>query len=510
MTQTTRYRRPPEGLPLLIALAPESSEPLFRQLYRSLRDAILDGRLGPGLRLPSTRMLAADLDVSRNTVVAAFEQLHAEGYLDSRVGHGTRVAQSLPEYFGRASRRRVVPTAQVPSVAARPSERASRIEAAAATRSILSEDAPPFRPGLPALDRFPLALWQRIMAQRARVVDPELLGYASPHGYGPLRRALAQYLSVSRGLRCRAEQVFVVSGTQQGLRLSAEVALDAGDVAVVEDPGYHGATGALTAAGARIMGVPVDAEGLDIRALRAVAPRARLVYVTPSHQLPMGMTMSLGRRLELLEWARTTGAWILEDDYDSEFRYVSRPLTALAGLDEGERVIYCGTLSKVLFPGLRLGYVVVPVQLVDAFAAARLVADTHRATFEQVVLAEFIEEGHFERHVRRMQVLYRERRDVLIDCLTREFGADVRLSGEEAGMHLVLWLPRGVDSRDVQHRAAGRGIDAIPVSAFAVDRAVDAGLVLGYTHMDAERIRPGSRDLAEVMRSSSGVMNGRK
>lgn len=510
MTQTTRYRRPPEGLPLLIALDPQSSEPLFRQLYRSLRDAILDGRLAPGLRLPSTRTLAADLDVSRNTVVAAFEQLHAEGYLDSRVGHGTRVAQSLPEYFRRASRPAAAPAAHVDSITAQPSERAARIEAATAAKSLVSEHAPPFAPGLPALDRFPLALWQRIMAQRARVVDPELLGYASACGYAPLRRALVQYLSISRGLRCAVEQVFVVSGAQQALQLSAQVAIDPGDVALVEDPGYHGAIGALTAAGATIVGVPVDAEGLDIRAAEASAPRARMVYVTPSHQFPLGLTMSLRRRLALLEWARASGAWIVEDDYDSEFRYVSRPLTALAGLDESERVIYCGSFSKVLFPGLRLGYAVVPARLVDAFAAARLVADTHRATFEQVVLAEFIEEGHFERHVRRMQVLYRERRDVLIDCLTREFGGDVRVGGEEAGMHLVLWLPDGVDARDVQHKAARRGIDTIPVSAFAVDRAVPPGLVLGYTHMDATRIRNACRDLGEVVRSASRVTNGGK
>lgn len=512
MTQTTRHRhrRPPEGLPLLIALEPGSGEPLFRQVYRFLRDAILDGRLAPGLRLPSTRTLAMDLDVSRNTVVAAFEQLHAEGYLDSRVGHGTRVAQSLPEYFGRASRRRTVPAPPAVQVRARPSERAVRIAAVAAPRSLLSGEAPSFRPGLPALDRFPLALWQRLVAQRARVVDPDLLSYAGPLGYAPLRRALAQYLRVARGLRCAAEQVFVVAGTQQALRLSGEVALDAGDVALVEDPGYHGATGALTAAGARMVGVPVDGEGLDIRAAREIAPQARMACVTPSHQFPLGVTMSVARRLELLEWARTTGAWIVEDDYDSEFRYVSRPLTALAGLDESERVIYCGSFSKVLFPGLRLGYVVVPAPLVEPFAAARLVADTHRATFEQVVLAEFIEEGHFERHVRRMQVLYRERRDVLIDCLTREFGSGVRLGGQEAGMHLVLWLADGIDAREVQHRAAGRGIDAIPVSAFAIDRAVPPGLVLGYTHMDTAWIQRACRALAEVVKGCTGVMNGRK
>jgi GntR family transcriptional regulator / MocR family aminotransferase len=500
-------RRSPAGLPLLITLDADSAEPLFRQLYRSMRDAILDGRLAPGLRLPSTRVLAADLTVSRNTVVAAFEQLHAEGYLDSHVGRGTQIAEALPEYFRQTAR--PLPSQaepSKPSVATRPSRRATEISRAAAARSLLTDPVPLFRPGLPALDQFPLRIWQRLVTRCARALSERSLAYSDSFGFTPLRRAIAEYLSASRGMTCRAEQIFIVSGTQQALHLSAHVALDPGDVAWVEDPGYHGAVGALTAAGASIVGARVDADGIDVDAVRDRAPHARLAYVTPSHQFPTGATMSLARRLTLLEWARTAGAWVVEDDYDSEYRYVSRPLTALHGLDGGQRVIYCGTFSKVLFPALRIGFVVVPVALVDAFGAARDVFDIHRATLEQMVLAEFMNEGHFERHLRRMRTLYHERRDVLVAAIRSEFGDGASVGGADAGMHLVLWLPSDVDAADVQRRAAALAIDAIPVSAFAVDRTVAPGLVLGYSHLDPGQIRVACRQLADAVARASRLV----
>jgi GntR family transcriptional regulator / MocR family aminotransferase len=505
-TSKARVRRAPQGLPLLVALDGDAREPLFRQLYRHLRTAILDGRLVPGLRLPSTRVLASDLNVSRNTVVAAFEQLHAEGYLESRVGRGTSVAESLPDYHHRSRRQRsALDRPTTPSVVSGPSTRAQAIAHAIAPKSLLRDRAPAFRPGLPALDEFPIHIWQRTAARCVRAFVSDSLAYADAFGYAPLRRAISQFLAASRGIRSTPGQVFIVGGTQEALQLSAQITLDVGDIAWAEDPGYHGAIGALTAAGARVVPVPVDQEGMDVESARARAPDARLAYVTPSHQMPLGVTMSLGRRLKLLEWARTTGAWIVEDDYDSEYRYVSRPLTALHGLDDADRVIYCGTLSKVLFPSLRLAYVVVPTALVDAFTAARDAFDIHRATLEQMVLAEFLEDGHFERHIRRMRVLYRERRDVLIDALRFELGDEVAVSGTDAGMHLIAWLPEDIDAFDVQRRAAARAIDAIPVTAFAIERPLPSGLVLGYAHLDPTRIRVACGQLAGAIRAAGRV-----
>jgi GntR family transcriptional regulator/MocR family aminotransferase len=505
-TTHARVRRAPQGLPLLVALDDDAREPLFRQLYRHLRSAILDGRLAPGLRLPSTRILASDLKISRNTVVATFEQLHAEGYLDSRVGRGTRVAGSVPADHPRLQRQRPAKNrVSTLSALGRASGRAQVIAHAAARKSLLPDRAPAFRPGLPALDEFPIHIWQRTASRCVRALVSDSLAYADSLGYAPLRRVLSQLLATARGIRCTPAQVFIVAGTQEALQLSAQVTLDVGDVAWVEDPGYHGAVGALAAAGARVIPAPVDDEGLDVEAARARAPEARLAYVTPSHQFPLGVTMSLNRRLELLEWARTTGAWIVEDDYDSEFRYVSRPLTALHGLDDAERVIYCGTLSKVLFPSLRLGYVVVPPGLVDLFAAARDAFDIHRATLEQMVLAEFIEDGHFERHIRRMRVLYRERRDALIAALESELGDAVTVGGSDAGMHLVAWLSDDIDAFDVQRRAAARAIDAIPVAAFAMDRSSPPGLVLGYAHLDPARIRQACGQLADIIRTAARI-----
>ena len=498
MTTASPPRRPPAGLPILVPLDPDAPEPLFRQLYRAVRDAIVAGRLARGMRLPSTRTLADDLGLARNTVVGAFEQLAAEGYVTSRVGRGTRVADIVPDALGRASTPR---GSREPSRAATPrlARRVAELSRLAIPKSMLVEAAPAFRPGVPALDEFPLGTWNRAAHARARRMRSESLNYASPGGVPQLRRAIARYVAAARGVRCEADQVLIVSGTQQGLRLAAEVLLDQGDVAWVEDPGYQGALGAFASVGALVTGVPVDDEGLDVEAGRARAPGARVAYVSPSHQFPLGVTMSLARRTRLLDWASTAGAWVIEDDYDSEFRYASRPLTALQGLDGGDRVIYCGTMSKVLFPALRIGYLIVPAALVDAFSAARFFANVQQPLLDQLVLADFIDEGHFERHVRRMRVMYRERRDALVDAVAGELGDAVTLGPAEGGMHMVMWLPEHVDARDVQRRAAQRGVDAIPVSAFAIERDPGQGLVLGYAHLDARRIRAACRELAAAI-----------
>ena len=495
-------RRAPQGLPILIALDPARRESLTRQIYRAIRDGILAGRLGVGLRLPSTRALANDLGVSRNTVVSAFDQLLAEGYVESRVGRGTRVSQTMPDHLLHARARPRV--RQVPPVGAgEPSARGALLVEHAKPKSSVDGPIVPFAPGVPALDLFPWQIWARLVAGRARDLGPGSSGYADALGLPALREAVARYVAVARGVVCTADQVVIVGGSQQGLDLVARAVTDPGDSAWIEDPGYHGAAGAFVAAGLRVTGVPVDADGMSVAAGRVGALGARLIYVTPSHQFPLGVTMSLSRRRELLAAAAERRAWIVEDDYDSEFRYVSRPLTALHGLDADGRVIYVGTFSKVMFPALRIGFVIAPPSLVAAIAAARQFAGTQQPTLEQMVLADFIAEGHFERHVRRMRNVYAERQQDLIDALHAECDGLVEASPAGSGMHLVGWLPPELDDRDVSRRAAARNVDAIPLSAFAIGRGAGRpGLLLGYAHVDRAGIFSACQRLAGAVRES--------
>ena len=476
--------------------------PLHRQLYEGLREAILTGRLRPGARLPSTRTLASDLGASRNTVLAAFGQLLAEGYLAGRVGAGTTVASTLPETLLRAH----VEAAGAGRPGRRPrlSRRGVLLVGTRVTTTRTPALARPFRPGLPGLDLFPFDLWARLVARRWRRVPRQLLDYGDPAGHPPLREAIAAHLREARAVRCEAAQVIVVTGAQQAVDLAARVLLDPGDTAWVEDPGYLGARGALIAAGIRLAPVPVDAEGLDVRRGSRRSPGARLVYVTPSHQYPLGVTMSLHRRLTLLEWASRSGAWILEDDYDSEYRYAGRPLAALQGLDTAGRVIYAGTFSKVLFPSLRLGYLVVPPELVDAFVAARALADRHSPSVTQAALADFIDGGHFARHVRRTRALYAERQAALVRAVRRTLGGLLEVSPSEAGMHLLGWLPAGVDDEAASRTALARDVDAPPLSGFRTrpPRAGErGGLVLGYAAYTPREIDDACARLAAALTS---------
>jgi GntR family transcriptional regulator/MocR family aminotransferase len=474
-----------------------SAVPLHRQLYDALRQAILDGRLRPGARLPSTRALALELGSSRNTVLAAVEQLTDEGYLAGRVGAGTTVRGALPEVLLHAR-----PGAGVPARSGEAAPRLSRrgallVRARPGARP--GAPARPFRPGAPAYDESVIRRWGQLTARHWGRVSRHLLDYGDPLGFVPLREAIATYLREARAVRCEAEQVMVVSGSQHGLDLATRLLLDPGDRAWIEDPGYLGARGALVAAGARVVPVPVDGEGLEIaRALRA-APDARLAYVTPSHQYPLGVTMSLARRLALLDWARARRAWIVEDDYDSEYRYTGRPLASLQGLDRHGRVIYVGTFSKVLFPALRLGYVVVPPSLVDAFAAARGLVDRHPPSVTQAVLAEFIIEGSFARHVRRMRVRYAEQQAALVQAARRDLDGALEVAPTEAGMHLVGWLPSAADDRAMSAAALRAGVEAPPLSAFRLRRVGRGGLLLGYAAWSAEQLREAVTVLADAL-----------
>ena len=481
--------------PTLVHVDGADGAALHRQIYDSLRGAILGGRLAPGARVPATRALASELGVSRNTVTAAVDQLRAEGYVEARTRSGTFVAPTLPDATLRAARGRRA------SLGTSPAPRLSaRGEAIAALRIAPAErDVPPraFRTGMPALDAFPWTLWSRLTGRRLRGAMTSLGNYGPAGGNAALRAAIAEFVAAARGAACAPEQVIVTSGAQQGLDLAARLLVAPGDAVWHEDPGYLGARAAFAAAGARVVAVPVDDEGLVVAEGVRRAPDARVVYVTPSHQYPTGVVMSAARRLEVLRWAAGAGAWVLEDDYDSEYRYASRPLACLQGLDDGARVIYVGTFSKTMFPALRLGYLVVPPALVDAFAAARAVADRHSPGVDQAVLADFIVDGHFARHVRRMRVLYAERRDALLAAAADVDG--LRIERADAGMHVVGWLRDGASDRAVSARALAAGVEAPPLSAYALETPPRPGLVLGYAGFTPRAIRAGVRALARAV-----------
>jgi GntR family transcriptional regulator/MocR family aminotransferase len=486
------------GRILAVAIDQKSGQPLYRQIYSHVRQCILDGRLAPGARLPSTRQLAADLRVSRSTAVQAYEQLRAEGYIEGLGGAETRVSGALPDSFVRAGARE--PDAPVPlRTSLVPSSRAR------ATMAAHRRSAPPFglgprafRAGVPAVDVFPVDTWGRIMARRWSRTPARDLAYGDAFGYRPLREAVADYLRAARGVRCTADQVMITAGSQQALDLAARVLLDQGDKVWLEDPGYHGARGAFTAAGANIAPIPVDNEGLDVMAGRTLAPDAKLAFVTPSRQLPLGSTMSLARRLALLEWATSSRAAIFEDDYDSEFRYASRPLPALQGLDRSGCVLYAGTFSKVTFPSMRLGYLVVPSALVDVFGAARHFNDFHSPYLEQAVMTDFIVEGHFERHIRRMRAIYHERQVLLVNLARERLGGLLDVRPADAGMTVVGWLGQGLDDIATARAAERAGLHVLPLSPLAI-RPMPPALLLGYAGVRDDEIRDGVNRLAIVL-----------
>jgi GntR family transcriptional regulator/MocR family aminotransferase len=477
---------------LLIRIDSRLHAGLQEQIYASIRRSILDGVVEPGTALPSSRALAADLGVSRTTTLLALQQLQSEGYLTARRGSGTSVAAELPDDLVQRRSGRPASRPKHPAL----SRRGAALVAARPGAHRL--DGPPrvFRLGTPAVDLFPVALWSRLVNRRLRSVTSAQLDYGDAAGFRVLREAIADHVQTARGTRCGAEQVLMVAGAQQGFELVCRLLLDPGDRAWIEEPGYPGARSALQAAGARIVPVPVDADGLDVDRGARRAGDARLVYVTPSHQYPLGVPMSLPRRLALLKWARTAGAWVIEDDYDSEFRYGARPMPCLHGLDVDGRVIYVGSFSKTLFPALRLGFVIVPPDLQQRLVAARAAADQHPPTLDQAVLADFIVEGHFARHVRRMRIAYRERLEALQEAAERSCGGVLRVRPVQTGLHALAELD-GVDAERVSEEAAARGVEATPLSAYLAGRrrALNA-LVLGFGAVRPEASRRGMERLA--------------
>ena len=469
---------------------------MYRQLYDWFRQAILTGQLRPGRRVPSSRSLAAELKISRIPVLNAYEQLHAEGYLQSFIGAGTCVAQSIPDEalrpYGGTMRTGIGP------IAGRKGPRRISKRGTALmhfpTHPWLN-NLGMFRTSLPALDHFPEGIWSKLVARHSGQQLKRNMAYGDAMGHMPLREAIAEYLGAVRAVRCEPAQILVTTGSQQALQLCAHVLLDHDDSVWMEEPGYSGAHQAFMAAGARMVPVPVDEEGLNVAAGVRRKPDARAAYITPSHQYPLGVTMSAARRMLLIQWAAKSGAWIIEDDYDSEYRFASRPIASLQGMDTEARVIYVGTFSKVLFPALRVGYLVVPRDLAPAFAAARDASDIFSSTLFQAVLADFIREGHFARHVRRMRMLYMERRKTLVEALRNEMGNLLEVVGEEAGMHLAALLPPGVSDLKVSRKAAQKNISAMPLSTCYLKPPKRGGLVLGYGGMNAHQIREGVRKL---------------
>jgi GntR family transcriptional regulator/MocR family aminotransferase len=489
-------KRLPTGL--LPSIALEDSGPIYQQLADWFRRAIAEGRLQPGQRVPSTRALASELGVSRLPVLSAYELLHAEGYLESFTGAGTCVAAAIPHEAPPAPARRL-PRAAAASATPAPRPVAARVAAMASPPQTWLKSQGAFRVGVPALDHFPHAVWSRLLSRHARHVGTEALIYGDTSGHAPLREAIVEYLATVRAVRADTDQLMITSGAQHGLQICAHALLDPGDRAWVEEPGYPGAHQALAAVGAVPVLVPVDADGMDVATGIRRAPVARLAYVTPSHQFPLGATMSAARRIELLQWAARTGSWIVEDDYDSEYRYGGRPITALQGLDTDARVIYVGTFSKVLFPALRLGYLVVPKDLLPAFRAARDALDTCSPMLPQRALHDFIREGHFARHIRRMRMLYAARRAALQAAIRQHLPDALHVVGAEAGMQLTARLAPGVDDIALSRRAIQAGVSVRPLSPCYRGETRCSGVILGYGNVDEHAIDEGVRRLRQCL-----------
>lgn len=484
------------AFPPVIAVDRKARKPMHRQIYDAFRDAIIQGSLRSGQQIPSTRALASDLGISRIPLLNAYAQLLAEGYFEARTGAGTFVSASFPQPVLRGSR-----AAQAPAV------RIARRRVAQRSTAIPRHDEPwmsgsgAFSIGQPAFEHFPVKAWSSLLARHARRLRPSSLKYGDPMGTREFRESVAAYLRTARAVRCDPDQIMAVSGSQQALDICARVLLDPGSPVWVEDPGYPFMRSALEFAGCRIVPVPVNAEGLDIEAGIRLCRRAQAAWVTPSHQYPLGVTMSASRRLRLLEWAGHADAWVVEDDYDSEYRYESMPIASLQGMDQDSRVIYIGTFSKILFPSLRLGYMVIPKDLVSRFVAVRKVTDLSPPHLFQTVLADFIGEGHFARHIRRTRLVYAERREALVSALRRQFGASLEIAGGEAGMHLTMMLPAGSNDAEIARRAAKKGLWLWPLSPTYTGPGARQGLILGFGSTPAKEMPEAVRHLARVIAS---------
>ena len=474
----------------------KAESPLHKQIYDGFRAAILRRELRPGQRIPSSRELAAELRVSRFPVLNAYSQLLAEGYFESQVGAGTFVSGSLPEQRMSVS----LPTAtsaQTPSGPRPVARRSFLYPAFSGHPTVFGWGA--FGVHQPALDQFPFQTWSSLVARHSHNPGANAIHYVHPLGTERFRQALAAYLRTARGVKCDINQIMIVSGSQQALDITARVLFDPGDPVWIEEPGYRLQRSVLIAAGCRLIPIPVDAEGMNVAAGIRTRRKAKAAFVTPSHHYPLGVTMSASRRLQLLNWAQHSGAWIVEDDYDSEYRYESLPIASLHGLDVNQRVIYIGTFSKVMFASLRLGYIVIPPDLVERFMAVRHVMDIFPPYLYQEVLSDFINEGHFTRHLRKMRQVYSEKRTALVESLRAEFGDRLEIHGAEAGMHLAITLHEQLRDVEIAAQAARERLWLWPLSPSYLGEKSRQGLVLGFGSTPKNLIPQNVRHLRAII-----------
>ena len=472
----------------LARLSTSDKLPLHRRLYEAMRRAILSGKLSAGERLPSSRDLTHDLQLSRNTVVAALNQLTAEGYLSSRVGSGTFVSHSVPSPASKRSK----------SNHHQPEKLSRRGLALSQSFCAADLEVQPFTPGIADFSAFPVALWQRLQNKHWRMTYPDMLDYSSSGGYGPLRRAIADYLRVFRSVPVEVDQVIVTSGTQESLGLCAQLLADPGDTVWLEDPAYWGAVKAFVATSLQLHGVRVDAHGMAPSPKDNASP-PKLMYLTPSHQYPTGVVMTLERRQQLLALAQQHQAWVLEDDYDSEFRFSGPPIASLAGLDTHGQVIYLGSFSKVLYPGLKLGYMVVPKNLAPAFKRAHYDLNRPGQLPLQAALAEFIDMGHFASALRKARQSYGQRRQSLLAALQPCLGSQARITGAEQGLHLCLRLPDGMNDDALAKQLRQSGLVVRALSRYCLSRKDLKGLVIGYGYAPLAEIQRFGPVLAQAL-----------
>jgi GntR family transcriptional regulator / MocR family aminotransferase len=486
----------------MIRLVRKSAEPLHQQLYRHIRDELISGNFNNNSsRLPSSRALADDLAISRLTVNLAFEKLQAEGYLKTRVGSGTFVAESLPETFLSPRRPHIE---RISEHRPRLSDRVKNLPDKRTGKEFdFGIAGPPgvtFVPAVAALDEFPMAIWERLRAQVLANKGAHLLQYASSHGDVDLRKAIATYLCDFRGARCHHDQIIVTAGTQQAMMISALALVNRGEVAWIEDPGFYQARRAFGFAGGTVIPRPIDQEGIVItRPAKGSSPK--IIYVTPSHQFPLGMTMSLARRTALISFARDRDAYIFEDDHNSEFRFTGPPLPCLQGLDNSGRVIYAGTMSKILYPSLRLGYILAPEQLVDPIIKIRAVMDQHSSAIDQATLARFLSEGFFLSHIKRMRKLYSDRRDFFVEQFNSLLRRHFVLQIPEAGLHFVAWLKRKGDLPVITRVCAEIGIRPSPLSSCFMKAELNPALTFGFAAWTRAQIREGLQKFASALNS---------
>lgn len=479
-----------------ITINKNSPIPVYRQLYNEFRNAILAGRFRPGQQIPPSRELANYFNISRTTALLAFENLLAEGYIKGKPGSGTFINDELPENLLITKQSVEIQNSEVLNKHKLPEAKENNYKKYLSMERLDYNKFEPFKPGVPDLNEFPFHIWTKLISNSVNDISKSDFGYSNSAGYKPLRNAIANYVRVSRGVKCENDQVIVVNGSQQGIDLVCKVLLNKNDNIGFEEPGYFGARDIFLAAGINIIPMLMDNEGINFKKTKT---KPTLIYATPSHQYPLGITMSLNRRLELLDYALSNRTWILEDDYDSEYRYKGHPLSSLQGIDNNNSVIYMGTFSKVMFPGLRLGYLIVPENLIESFTAAKMLTDRNSPIFEQAALEKFITDGHYGRHIRRMRMIYENRKEIFYNYVEKYLKENISLHPTDAGLHTVGWLKKINNDMEFAKLMFHNGIYTPPLSSYSLTKKCKPGLVLGYAAYSEQLIKNTIKKMASLL-----------